>query len=65
MLRVTSMTRYQAFRWLWRFDNDAKWFWSLSYLKGSNLIDDVKQNFSDFGVRNFRGDYVKPFYRSF
>lgn len=32
MLRYTAMTNYQAFRWLWRFDNEAKWFWFRCFL---------------------------------
>ena len=50
MLRVTAMSRYQAFRWLWRFDNEAKWYWLKCYILGANLKEDVAINLNDFGV---------------
>lgn len=50
MLRVTAMSNYQSFRWLWRFDNEAKWFWLFHYLCGCNLNQDVIINLNDFGV---------------
>ena len=50
MLRVTAMNNYQAFRWLWRFDNKAKWFWLKCFILGSDLKEDVAINLNDFGV---------------
>ena len=50
MLRHTAMSRYQAFRWLWRFDSEAKWFWLWCYVKNENLKEDVAINLRDFGV---------------
>lgn len=51
MKKWNQLTRYQAFRWLWRFDSEAKWYWLRVYLfSKSNLQDDVWQNLKDFGV---------------
>lgn len=50
MLRVTSMTKYQSFRWLWRFDAEARFFWLKCFLLGQDLKQDVIVNLSDFGV---------------
>jgi hypothetical protein len=50
MRKATSLTRYQSFRWLWRFDPEAKWFWLRCYLKGADLQQDVLINLRDFGV---------------
>ena len=50
MLRVTAMTKYQAFRWLWRFDSEARFFWLKCFLLGHNLKQDVLNNLHDFGV---------------
>lgn len=50
MLRVTNMSNYQSFRWLWRFDSEAKWFWLLCFIKGASLNKDVQINLNDFGV---------------
>jgi hypothetical protein len=50
MLRVTAMNKYQAFRWLWRFDSEARFFWLKCFLLGSDLKQDVIINLSDFGV---------------
>lgn len=50
MLRVTAMSKYQAFRWLWRFDSEAKFYWLKCFLLGSNLKQDVIINLNDFGV---------------
>jgi hypothetical protein len=50
MLRVTAMTKYQAFRWLWRFDSEARLFWLKCFLLGHDLKEDVIINLSDFGV---------------
>tara|TARA_R110000823_G_C15952906_1_gene502414 strand:+ start:1630 stop:1848 length:219 start_codon:yes stop_codon:yes gene_type:complete len=58
MLRVTSLTKYQAFRWLWRFDAEAKWFWFWCFIKGSDLREDVMINLNDFGVCK-RVDYYE------
>lgn len=44
------MSNYQAFRWLWRFDSEAKWFWFLCYLAKYDLRKDVEINLKDFGV---------------
>lgn len=46
------MSRYQAFRWLWRFDNETKWFWLWCYIKGANLQQDVEINLLTFGIGN-------------
>ena len=66
MLRITSMNNYQAFRWLWRFDNEAKWFWLKILLSpsGGNLIEEVKVNFADFGIRNTRKECMPVSSRS-
>jgi len=48
MLKVTAMTRYQSFRWLWRFDSEAKWFWLRCYIMGADLQEDVGINLRDF-----------------
>ena len=50
MLRVTAMTKYQAFRWLWRFDSDARFFWLKCFILGHDLKQDVGINLRDFGV---------------
>ena len=50
MLKVTSMSKYQAFRWLWRFDPEARMHWLFCYLSGSNLVKDVEINLNTFGV---------------
>lgn len=51
MTRVTNLTRYKAFRWLWRFDNEAKWFWLHCYLfSKADLKEDVAINLQDFGL---------------
>lgn len=51
MLTLNKMSRYQAFRWLWRFDSEARWFWFGRYiLSKSNLVEDVRQNYQDFGA---------------
>lgn len=54
MLPVNKMSKYQAFRWLWRFDSEARYFWLWCYLKslfnGTHLKDDVAINLRDFGV---------------
>ena len=56
MLRWTAMSNYQAFRWLWRYDSDAKWFWLITYIKMALLRDTeelrgcVGDNLHDFGV---------------
>jgi len=50
MLKVTSMTNYQAFRWLWRFDAEAKWFWLFTYISGNKLQPCVADNLDTFGV---------------
>lgn len=50
MKRVTSLSSYKSFRWLWRFDSEAKWFWLSCFLKGSNLQEDVIINLDTFGV---------------
>lgn len=58
MLTLNRMSRYQAFRWLWRFDSEARWFWFGRYiLSKSNLVNDVRQNYRDFGAT--RGQYRK------
>ncbi len=50
MLRVTAMNKYQAFRWLWRFDNEAKWFWFRCFIMRADLQQCVRENLRDFGV---------------
>jgi hypothetical protein len=50
MRKATSLNRYQSFRWLWRYDNEAKWFWLWAYIQGANLQEDVLINLRDFGV---------------
>ena len=50
MKRATSLSRYQSFRWLWRFDSEARWFWFLQYMLGADLQKDVLINLRDFGV---------------
>ena len=50
MLKSTSMSKYQSFRWLWRFDSEAKWLWLACFIKGNDLKQDVIINLSDFGV---------------
>lgn len=50
MLRVTAMTNYQAFRWLWRFDSEAKFYWLKCFILGSSLKESVADNLQDFGV---------------
>ncbi|NRD34554.1 hypothetical protein HQQ92_22840 [Shewanella sp. DC2-4] len=50
MKRATSLTRYQSFRWLWRFDSEARWFWFWQYVCGADLQQDVLINLRDFGV---------------
>jgi len=59
MLRVTAMTRYQAFRWLWRFDSEAKWFWLLCFVKGADLKEDVWINLRDYGTKWGNKPYPK------
>lgn len=54
MLRVTSMTNYQSFRWLWRFNHEAKWFWLKLFLLRENLQGCVADNLYTFGVINYR-----------
>ena len=50
MLKATAMNKYQAFRWLWRFDNEARLFWLKYFLLGYDLKQDVICNLNDFGV---------------
>lgn len=50
MTKWSSLTRYQAFRWLWRKDPEARWHWMRCYLRGANLQEDVFINLRDFGV---------------
>jgi len=51
MKRVTALSNYQSFRWLWRFDSEAKWFWLRCFLQGKSLQEDVVINLDTFGVR--------------
>ncbi len=44
------MTNYQSFRWLWRFDSEAKWFWLKLFLLRKNLQECVEDNLYTFGV---------------
>jgi len=54
MKTINSLTRYQAFRWLWRYDNEAKWFWLKVYLfSRADLRKDVRQNYDTFGATSF------------
>lgn len=48
MLKVTSMSSYKAFRWLWRFDPEAKWYWLTRFIMNHNLKEDVLINLTDF-----------------
>lgn len=59
MLSVNNMSKYQAFRWLWRNDPEARWYWFRCFLKGSDLRTDVTINLRDFGLtkRPYRGSY--------
>jgi hypothetical protein len=50
MLKATSLSKYKSFRWLWRFDAEAKWFWLRCFVRGHNLQEDVLINLRDFGV---------------
>lgn len=50
MLRVTAMTNYQAFRWLVRFDSEARFLWIIAFLSRYDLRQDVQVNLRDFGV---------------
>jgi len=50
MLKVTAMSRWQAFRWLWRKDPEARWLWLMAFIRGSQLQKDVAINLRDFGV---------------
>lgn len=51
MLPVNKMTRYQACRWLCRFDPEAKWHWLKCFLfSRANLKEDVMINLRDYGV---------------
>jgi len=50
MTRVTALTKYKAFRWLWRFDPEAGGFWLWRFVCGSNLQRCVEENLRDFGV---------------
>ena len=50
MLRVTAMSNYQSFRWLWRFDPEAKWFWLKLFLLQKNLQECVEDNLYTFGI---------------
>lgn len=54
MLRVTSLTNYKAFRWLWRFDSEAKWYWLKCFALRKNLKQDVEINLRDFGPAKLR-----------
>jgi hypothetical protein len=44
MLRYTAMSNYQAFRWLLRFDSEAKLFWLWAFLLQANLSECVGDN---------------------
>jgi len=49
MLKVSAMSNYQAFRWLWRFDPEGRKFWLISFLfTRSELKEDVFINLRDF-----------------
>jgi len=50
MLRYTAMNNYQAFRWLWRHDGEAGWFWLWCYITGHNLVPCVEDNLYTYGV---------------
>lgn len=50
MLRVTAMTDYQALRWLWRHDSEARWFWLGRFIFSNNLRDAVEDNLYTYGV---------------
>lgn len=57
MLRITSMTQYQAYMWLCSRDPEAEWFWTDIYLnKNADLREDVFINIRDFsGIKEFYG----------
>lgn len=50
MKTVNSLNRYQAFRWLWRFDPEGRLLWLKAFLRGCDLREDVAINLRDFGV---------------
>jgi|GEM_PF-2407061 len=50
LLTINAMSKYQAYRWLLRHDNEAWWHWTKCFLKGSDLREDVAINHRDFGV---------------
>ncbi|ASV43975.1 hypothetical protein [Pseudoalteromonas phage KB12-38] len=51
MTRYSSLTRYQSFRWLWRKDPEARWFWLRCWLfTRADLKECVLENLRDFGV---------------
>jgi len=50
MLTVNSMSKRQAFVWLWRNDPEAKWFWLCRFLIGHHCREDVMINLRDFGL---------------
>lgn len=51
MTRVTRLSRYKSFRWLWRKDPEARWFWLRAYVfSRANLQECVMDNLRDFGV---------------
>lgn len=50
MLKLTTITKYQAFRWLCKFDPDFKWFWVMRYIKMHDLRKEVYVNLRDFKI---------------
>lgn len=49
MTRVTSLTQWQSFIWLWRNDPEAKWFWFWCWIKRASLKEAVLDNYQIFG----------------
>jgi hypothetical protein len=52
MKRWTSLTNWQAYRWLLRYDSEATWLWTKEFVmadKGTLKLA-VRDNLRDYGV---------------
>ena len=50
MTTANTLTKWQAFMWLWRHDPEARWLWFKAWLSGSHLKYAVQDNLRDFGI---------------
>jgi hypothetical protein len=50
LLTVEGMSRYQAYRWLLRHDDEAWWHWTKCFIKGADLREDVNCNYGCYGA---------------